>query len=136
MGHAYESCSNNSLPDILMYAGDTTPWKVAITGSDGTPYQTSSLAGAVTKLAFMPYAVTSGIGSYASVVQPTLSITGEITSDPNGAAYAVFEFSHSDTINMRGKYIYQISINKSGDVRVCQGFITIRYNIDRFTSNS
>lgn len=127
-------CNNydaGKLPDITMYAGDTTPWSIVLMKQNGNPYPYAALTGCTAILTFMPYAVTNGIGSNVNVVPPVLTIQGTITNDPEGTGTALFVFTPEDTGTLRGKYIYQVEVHNEDDRRICQGFVTIKQNINR-----
>lgn len=119
------------LPDVSMYGGDTTPWSIIIVKQDGTPYPFASLTGSAAKLALTPYAISTGLGANAESIAPVLVKTGTVTSDPSGTATVLFSLTKADTINLRGKYIYQVELSKDSELRVLQGFVTIKQNINR-----
>lgn len=119
------------LPDIAMYAGDTTPWEILITTSNGEPYPYESLAGGRAILSIIPYAVTSGYGSNTTPVQPVVVLEGSLNADEDGCAYTRINFTVNDTVSLRGKYIYQIEIYYGADLRVAQGVLQVRQNINR-----
>ena len=123
------------LPDITMYAGDTTPWSIVVFKPNGNPYPFASLEGSTCRIVFMQYSVTNGLNAHVRIVDPVLTKEGTLTNDPAGTGIARFEMTTEDTIGLRGKYIYQVTIgNNSGDKddnRVRQGLVTIFQNIDR-----
>lgn len=131
MGFICDEYQAGKLPDISIYAGDTTPWSVTLVKKNGNPYPYAALTGADAKLTFMPYSVTNGVGSNVNIMPPVLCIEGAITNDPQGTGTALFTMESSDTIDLHGKYIYQVEIKNDDDVRICQGFVTIKHNINR-----
>lgn len=114
-----------------MYAGDTTPWKIAMVRENGEPYITSSTSGYTCKLALTPFAVYAGIGNNAITQAPILTKTGVVKIDTNGQMYATITFSTTDTIALRGRYTYQVEVANGSDKRICQGQLVIRGNINR-----
>lgn len=131
----YENHTSERLPDITIYGGDTAPWNVNVVQQNGNPYPYSSLSDAEAVLTFTPYAISMGLNNNAEIIEPVLSALGTIEEDEESGARIVFILAYSDTINLRGKYIYQVEISKDGDRRVLQGFATIKQNINR-ASNS
>lgn len=122
------------LPDITMIAGDTTPWYMTLQRSDGTAYANAVPAGSSCILTLMPYSVANAISPAASTVSPILTKTSSITVDNNGVCVAIFEFETDDTIMLRGKYIYQVEVYNSSDVRIRQGYLNIMANQNRSAS--
>lgn len=127
----YSENGNFKLPDITMYGGDTTPWYISIMKQDGTPYPFGSLTGSSAKLFLSPYALSVGIGNDAQAAEPVLTKSGTVTGDPDGNGTILFTMERADTIDLRGKYLYQIEISRDDDLRVLQGVVTIRPNINR-----
>lgn len=119
------------LPDITMYGGDTTPWSITISKQDGSPYPFESLAGSTAKLFFSPYALSVGMNNSAEAAEPVLTKEGTVTSDPDGTGTVLFSMTKDDTIDLRGKYLYQIEISRDSDLRVLQGVVTVRPNINK-----
>lgn len=119
------------LPEVTMYGGDTTPWSVLIVKQNGNPYPFESLTGSTAKMTFTPYAISAGLGANAEAIAPVLTKTGTMTSDPSGIGTVLFTMTKEDTISMRGKYIYQVEISKENELRVLQGIVTIKQNINR-----
>lgn len=119
------------LPDIAMYAGDTTPWEIAIMTSSGEPYQYEAISGGRAVLSIIPYAVTSGYGTNTTPVSPVVTMEGSLMADDDGHAYAMIEFGVNTTVTLRGKYIYQIEIYYGTDLRVSQGVLQVKQNINR-----
>ena len=127
-------CDNHParmLSEVSIYGGDTTPWVVTILKENGDSYPYAALDAATASLALAPYAISTGLGNDAETVDPVLVKTGTVSSNEEGGGIIEFDLASSDTIALRGKYIYQITITKDGDSRVFQGLATIRQNINR-----
>lgn len=127
-------CDNNAserLPEVIIYGGDTTPWNFNIIQKNGNPYPYASLSSSTAVLSLAPYAISMGIGSDAEITEPELSIDGTIIDNGDGGAIAKFVFESDSTINLRGKYVYQVEIKTGGDKRILQGLLTIKQNINR-----
>ncbi len=127
-------CDNHParmLSEVSICGGDTTPWVVTILKENGDFYPYAALDAATASLALTPYAISTGLGNDAETVDPVLVKEGVVSSNEEGGGIAEFELSIADTMNLRGKYIYQITISKDGDSRVFQGIATVRQNINR-----
>lgn len=120
-----------TLPYIEMYGGETVNWEISLVQEDGTKYSVESAQACTVILSFMPVKTTTGLGYYAKPAEPVLEKRGEVTLDTDGSPVTVFTFDESDTISFRGKYIYQIEVRHNDDLRVCQGDIYIKQNINR-----
>lgn len=120
-----------TLPYIEMYGGETTSWEISLVREDGTKYSAESAEACTVILTFMPFKTTTGLGYYAKPADPVLEKTGETILDTDGSPVTVFAFDEADTIALRGKYIYQIEVRHNDDLRVCQGDIYIKQNINR-----
>lgn len=132
-------CDNHTidrLPDITIYGGDTAPWNVSVIQQNGNIFPYASLTGAEAMLTLTPYAVSMGLNDNSSTVEPVLSTLGTIEEDEESGARIVFSLTYGDTVNLRGKYIYQVEITKDGGRRVLQGFVTIKQNINRISSTT
>ena len=131
MNYCGNSCGTR-LPDITRCAGDTTPLRVYLVKDNGNKYSGTELANITGKLTMKPYVVATGLAG-TTPTQPVLTISGAYSTDDNGYAVMLFEFTTSDTKNMMGKFLYQIELTHDNDpdeVRVSQGFCTINGNID------
>lgn len=119
------------LPDITMYGGDTDTWEISLYRDENTPYAANELAGYECSLDILPMTdlvYKTGVSSDPLV----LSKAGKISFGDDVGAYATFDLWSSDTLNLRGIYIYQISISfNSIPVRVIQGKLTIIPNVKR-----
>lgn len=117
------------LPDIEMYGGDTEPWNVQMIHDDGRCYLMTEVTGYSAVLTIMPFIYSAGLGvSGASV---TLTKNATIERYGTNEAMVVFSFAAADTLNLSGKYTYQIEFTYSGNKRIGQGNLYIRNNINR-----
>lgn len=119
------------LPEIEMYGGDTSEWEITLVRDGNKPisYQFASACSVV--LTIVPLTVTSGLGNNSTAVTPLLTKNATITQGQDGSAIVVFHFTAADTINLRGKFIYQIEVQQSTKLRICQGRVYIKQNINR-----
>lgn len=120
-----------SLPDIEMYGGDTLPWEVTMIRDDGSKYSVDTASECSSTLTFTPLKATTGLGSNANAVAPILKKAGEVIATPDGYSTILFSFEQSDTKSLRGKFLYQIEIRYRDELRLCQGHIYIKQNINR-----
>lgn len=119
------------LPDIEMYGGDTTPWEVELTRDKNIIFDYESGGKCTVLLTLTPLKTSTGLGGNASVVAPILSIKGTLRSTANGGSAFLFNFASSDTKDLRGKFIYQIEVTYNEDMRVGQGTLYVKQNINR-----
>ena len=117
------------LPDLEIYAGETMPLNVKILDENGNALTYENLGIYNASLALMPYKVSYGLGANAVTVPPVLSKNGTMESSSSGELYAVFEMLADDTRYLSGKFTYQITIVRAGDVRISQGHMLIKQNI-------
>ena len=110
------------LPDMELYGGDTTAWKILLCHLNGKPYETSEITGYSCVLTITPFVM-----GKASDVEPVLTKTATVIQNAERAT-ALFEFQVSDTINLSGKYVYQIELNDGTHARVGQGYLFFRRN--------
>lgn len=128
---SYDKFCDSRLPDITIYGGDTTPWSVTLFQQNDQDYPSASLDGSTARLTFIPYAVSMGIGTQANSIPPVLTLTASVEGYADGSGTVLFMPSKADTINLRGKYTYQIEIINGDNLRVKQGTVTIKQNINR-----
>ena len=117
-----------TFPDMELYAGDTTEWVVPIHHEilGGLSEINTELLSAV--LTILPHNISVITASSPSAETVSfLSIEGVL--DDNGAFH--FAFSKNDTLEFRGKYKYQIDIHYENDLRICQGNLYFRRNINQ-----
>lgn len=118
------------LPDIEMIGGDTTPWFIRITDEDGTAYSGSTITGDTAKLDIVPFKLTTAMGYDAPSVAPLLTLTTTVATDTTGP-YIQFEPAYADTKDMRGKFLYQITVSGESYYRFAQGNLLIKQNANR-----
>lgn len=113
------------LPDIEMYGGDTQPWEISVKHENGISYTLTEMAGYTSVLTITPLSVVS----YNASVAPVLTKNGALSADDQGNAAVIFEFDSTDTLYLRGKYIYQITFSQENTkLRVGQGKLIIKPN--------
>lgn len=123
--------SLDPLVNIIMHGGDTQPWEVSLMSDEKTPYTADELTGVQCTLDILPFTQSAYLED-SSLDVPTLSKTGGISNDAYGNAIATFSFIPSDTMEMRGKYIYQLAVSRDGTMlRVNQGKLTVLPNVNR-----
>lgn len=122
------------LPDIEMYGGDTSVWEVSLINDRGAIITVNSDLDCVATLSFMPFKITSGIGGNALLTEPILKKSGVLKPSLNGGTAAVFQFEESDTKYLRGKFTYQIEIQIENNIRIRQGHVYIKQNINNTKS--
>ena len=121
----------HAMPDIEMYGGDTLPWEVTLIRDDGTYFSVDTASACVFTLTVTPFNTSSGCGENATIVEPILTKTGVVESGTGDVAVVVFTFDEDDTIGLRGKFVYQIEVKHGEDLRVSQGCLYIKQNINR-----
>ena len=127
-------CKNyeiQTLPDIEMYGGDTLPWEVTLIRDDGSKFSVDTASECISTLTFTPLKATTGLGNNANALAPILTKTGEVKPTLDGSSVVMFFFTESDTKGLRGKFLYQIEVKHDEDLRICQGYIYIKQNINR-----
>lgn len=117
------------LPDLTMCGGDTTPWLIKLIQENGNPYPIELFSDCNATLSFAPYSNGTTFRSSKPSSAEVL-LTGNFGRDADGGAIVTFEPLARDTIDLQGKYTYQISISQGKDSRVMQGIITIKQNIN------
>ena len=119
------------LPDIEMYGGDTVPWVVTLVRKDGSKYTMDSVEGLRCTLTVTPFKVTTGLGGHAVPIAPLLTKEGIFKEALDGSATVLFDFLVEDTIQLRGKFTYQVDVVYGDDLRAAQGHLYIKQNINR-----
>lgn len=117
------------LPDVEIYGGDTSPWHVKITDENGRPLSNTRLEGCALTLVAVPYGMSRGLSAGADRSEPILLAMGHLMDTPDGYAVAEFEPDYDETVAMRGKYLYQITLCDGMNERVLQGKLTVKQNI-------
>lgn len=119
-----------SLPDIEMYGGDTTSWEIFLVREDGTAFDISTITDCTCTLTLRPYGVKSSVSNSDITARPIWSRGGTIYNDTaRDKTYIRFNFRQEDTINLRGKFLYQVDVRFGTEVRICQGVLNIKQNI-------
>lgn len=121
----------HTLPDIEMYGGDTLPWIISLIQDDGRTLSFDTASQCAITLSLTPLKTATGYGGYAGMVAPIFTKTAKITEAMNGEAAVIFEFEKNDTIGLRGKFVYQVEVRREDDLRLCQGTLYIKQNINR-----
>lgn len=120
-----------TLPDIEIYGGDTAPWEVKLVKPDGTEFEVDTTPGFSAILTLTSLKTTSGIGNNAVASSPILTKEGTYQTASDGSNALIFDFAEEDTKNLRGKFTYQIEIRNDEHLRICQGELYVRQNINR-----
>lgn len=111
-----------TLPELTFVGGKTQELRFNLKDTDGQPYNAS---GATVDFSICDYSYKTGA--------PILSLTPTLIADENGIADMLYvTISPEDTLNLFGKYIYQITIiDISGRVDIPnQGIMNITKNIN------
>ncbi len=111
------------LPDLEMIGGDTTAWKISLNHLAGDAYAYNELSTYSGVLTITPFSIAQGVRT-TPVVTKTASVQRGLSQE----ATLTFEFEASDTMNLAGKYIYQIELGDEDYGRVGQGTLLIRRN--------
>ena len=121
----------HTLPDIEMYGGDTNAWEITIMQDSGTTMTPAMISECEIVLSLIPFKVSFGVTSGSVASTPILTKTGTLVISPVDDPVFRFEFSENDTKQLRGKFIYQIEVRHEDDIRLCQGNMYIKQNINR-----
>lgn len=122
-------CSGNTsdiynLPQITMFAGETETLIFNLLTEDGKPFDAADACRANFAVSYYHNQISS----------PIISKALGISYDESGYDNVVtVNFDVADTVNLRGRYVYQVAIKSAGgdyDV-IGQGFITIIRNISK-----
>lgn len=121
-----------------MYGGDTTPWEITLLRDNGSKLAYDTGKNCTVKLTFAPVSAVTQFGFMAAASTPVLSKTIAPREGVDGGTVALVEFSEADTIELRGKFVYQLDIlrevgpneDATDNRRVCQGWVLIMQNID------
>lgn len=123
-----ESITAPHLPEITVYAGDTTPWVIRLIKEDGAPlFSDEDVENATCTLTIFPSAVANisqDSGEEAVLEKEDI----QVTLDLQGNSFVTFNFDVADTAELYGKYLYQIDVDNGVDKRVSQGFVTFKQN--------
>ena len=119
------------LPDIEMYGGDTTPWELELVNDANAPFPYNTGSDCAATLTFTPVKTTTGMSANAVTVAPLVTKIGTANQTNAGGTSISFSFAESDTKHLRGKFLYQIEIRNGPDLRIGQGTLYIKQNINR-----
>ncbi len=122
---------NFTLPDMVIYGGDTTEWDIYIMPIDKSVFAFDDEADYSVTLSFTPLKAVASMAFGEEVCDPVLTKVALLEQDDDGNTFAAITFSESDTIGLRGTYVYQVEFQSDLDLQVCQGRVTIRQNINR-----
>lgn len=123
--------SSESLPHIQIVGGDNTPWRIQLYKESDRRCAYDDVAGYRCKLTLKPFLLEVQIGENGNTETPVLQKDGTITKNPDGSAYAEFTFAHSDTLALRGRYLYQIEFICGSSYRIGQGVLHVTQNMNR-----
>jgi len=126
-----EYCNHHCLPDIMMYGGDTTPWFITLEDENGIALIPEASDSYQCVLSIIPFGSSFGIGMNATTLAPVLQKTSVFEDSGEGYYHAKMTFVPSDTMYLRGKYLYQIEVQSAGSNKVNQGKLTVLANINR-----
>lgn len=111
-----------TLPELTFVGGKTQELRFNLKDKNGEPYNAS---GSTVNFSICNYSYKTGA--------PLLSLTPTLIADENGVADMLYiTIAPEDTLNLFGKYIYQITIvDISGRVEIPnQGIMNITKNIN------
>lgn len=117
------------LPDVEIYAGDTTPWQITLVRENGALFVIEQ--GATCTATFTMVRVRAAGLPGDTEDEILLSKTGTFQAAPNGGTIAIFDFEEADTKELYGKFLYQIEIRHIDDLRIGQGDLYIKHNINQ-----
>lgn len=120
------------LPDMEMYGGDTTPWAVNIILPPNGASAFEDLSGFQCTLSLLQYRNAVAQTTCIPLASPALAKSVSISRAPGSDnVTALFEFEIADTINLSGKFIYQIAITNNDEMYLSQGFLLIKPNVNK-----
>lgn len=120
-----------SLPDIDMYGGDTTPWEIFLVHENGDILEIDEELERACTLTLGNYNAKALATNNGSVMKPIWVHSGAFGISPeNNRTFIHFDFTPEDTANLRGKFLYQVDVLLGNNVRVCQGVVNIKQNIN------
>lgn len=119
------------LPDIEMYAGDTTPWLIFLLDEHRHKVPYEDVMCTICRLSLTPVKLTTSLGYQAPPSQPELEIISLVEQYDDGSAVVPIFFDMEDTIRMRGRYIYELDCFAGEEKRLCQGVLIIKQDINR-----
>ena len=126
-----ECFTAQKLPDIEIYGGDTTPWEVALMRDNNTIFDFKNGSKCSVVLTITQSKTSTGQSTGAVILKPLVTLPGAVEEVATGGTVAIFSFSERDTKNLRGKYTYQIEVSYGTDLRIGQGSLYVKQNINR-----
>ena len=126
-----ECFAAQKLPDVEIYGGDTTPWEVVLMRDSNTIFDFENGSKCSVILTITQSKTSTGQSSGAVILKPLVTLSGTVKEAATGGAVAIFSFSERDTKNLRGKYTYQIEVSYETDLRIGQGSLYVKQNINR-----
>lgn len=125
------ACDRARLPDVMICGGDATPWRIKLLDEAGKPIAEDKIASVTGELVISRYGLVSGLGGDAEIPEPEISVSGTVEEAQDGGVCLTFQLDPGDTEELRGKYIYQISVDLGEGARIAQGVLTIKPNVNR-----
>lgn len=119
------------LPDIEIYGGDTTPWEVVLMRDANTIFDYGDSAKCSAILTVAQSKTSTGQSAGAVLMAPIVTKQGTLQSMTGGGTTAVFSFADADTKHLRGKYTYQIEVRFDNELRIGQGSLYVKQNMNR-----
>lgn len=119
------------LPDIEIYGGDTTPWEIVLMRDNNTIFDYTSGEQCSVILTVTQSKTSTGQSAGAVLVAPIFTKHGAIQSTATGGTIAIFSFADVDTKHLRGKYTYQIEVQFENELRIGQGSLYVKQNMNR-----
>lgn len=119
------------LPDIEIYGGDTTPWEVVLMRDSNTNFDYSDSTQCSVILTVAQSKTSTGQSAGAVLMAPILTKQGALQAITGGGTAVVFSFADADTKSLRGKYTYQIEVRFDNELRIGQGSLYVKQNMNR-----
>ena len=126
-----ECFAAQKLPDIEIYGGDTTPWEVVLMRDSNMTFEYENGAQCSVVLTVTQSKTSTGQSAGAVLLSPLLTKNGAIQSTAAGGSVAIFSFTDTDTKPLRGKYTYQIEVRFENELRIGQGSLYVKQNMNR-----
>lgn len=118
------------LPDVEIYGGDCTPWEISLVRENGTKFIIQQGIECTATFTMIQVNATN-LSSITSSQDIVLSKSGTFSETSDGGVAVQFPFAEEDTKELWGKFLYQIEIRHGEDVRIGQGDLYIRANINQ-----
>ena len=118
-----------TLPELYMYGGSSFQIDAIPYEDDGSRMSEQNASQCTATLSVSYLSTISGLGNNGTRVPPVLIKSGNMELDDHNDPFFQFLLIPSDTVNLRGKFIYQISVeNGNSAAAVSQGLLNIRMN--------